>query len=129
MEESNKNNDDPIKRFVEKDDDSGEMSPFNPPDAYSTSSVEPVAYDDMAPVLQKLMNEHKKFIGVLERFENALVEWKKNNWTISDDMNSSFKEFFQFVYAHSGYEMCASMLTWNLRFGIAKGIKTLLKGN
>ena len=97
MEESNINKDDPIKRFVEKDDDSEELSPFNPPDAYSTSSVEPVAYEDMAPVLQKLMDEHKKFLGVLGRFENSLIEWKKNNWTISDDMNSSFKEFFQFV--------------------------------
>jgi len=35
--------------------------------------------------------------------------------------------FSQFVYAHLGYEMCASMLTWNPSFGIATGINILIK--
>ena len=39
-------------------------SPMNPPDAFTPSTVDPVAYNDMTPFLQKLMDEHKVFIIV-----------------------------------------------------------------
>jgi len=89
--------DDPIKRFVEKDSNSEEMSPMEPPEEFAPSTVEPVAYEDMHPLLQKLMDEHKVFIKVLNNFEFALIEWKQNNWIFDDSINESFKELFSFL--------------------------------
>jgi len=88
---------DPIKRFVEKDSNSEEMSPMEPPEEFAPSTVEPVAYEDMHPLLQKLMDEHKVFIKVLNNFEFALIEWKQNNWIFDDSINESFKELFSFL--------------------------------
>jgi hemerythrin-like domain-containing protein len=87
----------PLNRFVEKEKEMEELSPMNPPDAFSPSTVEPVAYEDMAPFLQKLMDEHKVFTGVLDKFESAMIEWKKNDWIFTDDINKSFKELFEFL--------------------------------
>jgi len=48
------NKNDPVKRFVDKEKEFEEASPMNPPDAFSPSTVDPVAYKDMSPFLQKL---------------------------------------------------------------------------
>lgn len=89
--------DDPIKRFVEKNTNIEEMSPMEPPEEFAPSTVEPVAYEDMHPLFQKLMDEHKVFIKVLNNFELALIEWKQNNWIFDNDINESFKELFSFL--------------------------------
>lgn len=91
------NTDDPIKRFVEKDTDIEEMSPMDPPEAFAPSTVEPVAYEDMHPLLQKLMDEHKVFVKVLDNFESALTQWKQNKWIFNDIINKNFKELFSFL--------------------------------
>jgi hemerythrin-like domain-containing protein len=97
MIDKNVKSNDPVNRFVEKEKSMEELSPMNPPDAFSPSTVEPVAYEDMTPFLQKLMDEHKVFTGVLDKFESAMIEWKKNDWIFNDDMNKSFKELFEFL--------------------------------
>jgi len=89
--------DDPIKRFVEKDSDIEEMSPMDPPEAFAPSTVDPVPYEDMYPLLQKLMDEHKVFVKVLDNFEEALTEWQQNKWIFNDNINKSFKELFSFL--------------------------------
>ncbi|HED07483.1 MAG TPA: hemerythrin domain-containing protein [Ignavibacteria bacterium] len=91
------NTDDPIKRFVEKDSDIEEMSPMDPPEAFAPSTVDPVPYEDMYPLLQKLMDEHKVFVKVLDNFEEALTEWQQNKWIFNDNINKSFKELFSFL--------------------------------
>ncbi|RKY94152.1 MAG: hypothetical protein DRQ01_03030 [Ignavibacteriae bacterium] len=91
------NTNDPVKRFVEKEKDFEEASPMNPPDAFSPSTVDPVAYKDMAPFLQKLMDEHKVFITVLDNFESALINWKKSGWNFNDEINKKFNELFSFL--------------------------------
>jgi len=91
------NTDDPLKRFVEKEKEFEEASPMNPPDAFSPSTVDPVSYKDMAPFLQKLMDEHKVFITVLDNFESALISWKKNGWNFNDEINKNFDELFSFL--------------------------------
>ncbi len=91
------NTDDPLKRFVEKEKEFEEASPMNPPDAFSPSTVDPVAYKDMAPFLQKLMDEHKVFITVLDNFESAMISWKKNDWNFNDEINKTFNELFSFL--------------------------------
>lgn len=89
--------DDPIKRFVEKDSDIEEMSPMDPPEAFAPSTVDPVPYEDMHPLLQELMDEHKVFVKVLDNFEEALTEWQQNKWIFNDNINKSFKELFSFL--------------------------------
>jgi hemerythrin-like domain-containing protein len=93
----NTNTNDPLKRFVEKEKEFEEASPMNPPDAFTPSTVDPVAYKDMAPFLQKLMDEHKVFITVLDNFESALINWKKNDWNFNDEINKKFNELFSFL--------------------------------
>lgn len=88
---------DPLKRFVEKEKEFEEASPMNPPDAFSPSTVDPVAYNDMAPFLQKLMDEHKVFMKVLDNFESELISWKKNGWNFNDEINKKFNELFSFL--------------------------------
>ncbi len=91
------NTNDPVKRFVDKEKEFEEASPMNPPDAFSPSTVDPVAYKDMSPFLQKLMNEHKVFMTVLENFESALINWKKSGWNFNDEINKKFNELFSFL--------------------------------
>ncbi len=86
-----------LTRFVEKEKELEELSPMNPPDAFSPSTVETVAYEDMTPFLQKLMDEHKVFTEVLNKFESALIEWKKNDWIFNDDIDKGLKELFSFL--------------------------------
>jgi hypothetical protein len=47
MNDKNVRPNDPVNRFVEKEKEIEELSPMNPPDAFSPSTVEPVAYEDM----------------------------------------------------------------------------------
>ena len=91
------NMNDPVKRFVDKEKEFEEASPMNPPDAFSPSTVDPVAYKDMTPFLQKLMNEHKVFMTVLENFESALINWKTSCWNFNDEIDKKFNELFSFL--------------------------------
>ncbi len=91
-----KSNNDSIKRFVEKDNDHEELSPMNPPDAYSPQNIELVAYEKMHPFLQELIDEHLAFTKVLNEFEKSLLKWGKNNWIFTDAINLGLKQFFNF---------------------------------
>ncbi|MEJ2195809.1 MAG: hemerythrin domain-containing protein [Ignavibacteriaceae bacterium] len=88
---------DPLNRFVEKEKEMEESSPMNPPEAFSPSTVEQVSYEDMTPFLQKLMDEHKVFTDVLNKFESSMIDWKKNDWIFNDDINKNFKDLFEFL--------------------------------
>lgn len=87
---------DPLKRLVEKDITGEELSPFDPPDAYNPQNIEPVAYEKMHPFLQKLVDEHKAFTKVLNTFEDALLNWRRNNWIFTSEIDSGLKQFFNF---------------------------------
>ncbi len=95
------NTNDTIKRMVEKDSDDEGMSPMAPPDAFAPSTVEPVAYEDMHPLLQKLMFEHKVFVKALDDFEEALTEWKQSGWVFNENINKKFKALFSFLDNHT----------------------------
>lgn len=92
-----KSNDDTIKRFVEKDKEQAGSSPFDPPEAYSPQSIEPLEYEKMHPFIQKLIDEHKKFSKVLSTFEEALINWQKNKWVFTDSVDEGLKQFFNFL--------------------------------
>lgn len=88
--------DDQLKRFVEKE--SGEeMSPFDPPDAFDPQNIEPVPYDELHPFLKKLADEHTAFSNVLNEFEEALINWRENNWQFDKEIDKKLKNFFEFV--------------------------------
>ncbi len=91
------NNTDPLIRNAHKDGGIEELSPMAPPEAFTPSTVEPVAYEDMHPLIQELMDEHKVFLEVLNGFENALLEWKQNRWVFNDPINKGFKNLFSFL--------------------------------
>jgi len=96
MESKDKSKDDPIKRFVDKNTEGEELSPMDPPDAYNPQNIESVPYEKMHPFLQKLVDEHKAFTEVLNKFEEALLKWKNNDWIFNDEINKGLKQFFTF---------------------------------
>jgi hemerythrin-like domain-containing protein len=97
MDINKSKSDDPIKRFVEKESELEELSPMNPPDAFAPSTVDHIDYKDMTPFLQKLMDEHKVFMTVLDNFESALINWKKSGYHFDDEINTNFNDLFSFL--------------------------------
>lgn len=87
---------DSSKRFIKKDKDQKELSPMNPPDAYSKQNFEAVSYELMYPFLQELIDEHKVFTNVLNKFEETLINWRKNKWMFTDEIDAGLKQFFSF---------------------------------
>ncbi len=85
-----------IKRFVEKETDGDPIySPMDPPDAYKPPGMDPVPYEELHPVLQLFIDEHKNTMIRLEEFENTLLEIRKDG--ISKERNNKLGEFFQFL--------------------------------
>jgi len=91
------NSKEPLNRFVEKESEMEKLSPLNPSDVFAPPTVDPVAYKDMAPILQKFINEHKVCINVVNDFESALNNWKRSGWTFIEDINNDFKNLFSFL--------------------------------
>ena len=88
---------DPIQKNALKGEELEEHSPMDPPQAYDSShAVEGVNYDDMHPVLQAFMDEHKVGVEKLENFEKTLIQFKKSNFIITREVNEIFSTFFQF---------------------------------
>lgn len=90
------NKTDPIRRNVEKGLEDTEHSPMDPPDAYEPPSVGDVKYEDMDPRLQKFMDEHTVATGHCDKFEAALVQFKEDEYKLSEEVNEVFREFFEF---------------------------------
>lgn len=84
-----------INRFVEEESPD-ELSPMNPPGAYSSQKIEFIPYEKMHPFLQQLMDEHKRLSGVLDKFEQALINWRTNDWVFNKEIDEGFKNFFEF---------------------------------
>ena len=88
------NKTDPLKRTAEKQSMEEEFSPMNPPDAFAPPNLEEVAYKDMHPFIQKLMDEHKVFIDKLDSFESTLLELQ--NKGVKKEVLSKLSEFFEY---------------------------------
>ncbi len=89
------NKTDLINRFVEKES-SDELSPMNPPGAYSSQKIEFIPYEKMHPFLQQLIDEHKRLSDVLDKFERALINWRTNDWIFNKEIDEGLKNFFEF---------------------------------
>lgn len=85
-----------LTRVVEKETNGKpEYSPMDPPDAYKPPSITPVPYDELAPFLRHLCDEHKIILTELEKFESALAEIRKEG--INKGLNKMLADFFQFL--------------------------------
>ena len=85
-------NEDPVKRFVDKDVEEG-FSPMNPPDAYTPPATEAVAREDMSEFLHGLMDEHallRERLDSLEAVLNAIAEQG-----VTRAADEGLREFFQ----------------------------------
>jgi len=73
----------------------GELSPFSPPSAYDAPKEEEVPYEDMHPLLQQLIDEHKSFSKELEKFEETimLIEGGK----LDREIDRRLRDFFAYM--------------------------------
>lgn len=85
-----------IKRFVEKDTTSDPVySPMDPPDAYKPPAIDVVPFDELHPVLQYFMEEHKTTLTKIDDLEATLIQIKKEG--INKERNKKLGEFFAFL--------------------------------
>ncbi len=91
---NNLNKQDPLKRMVERQNETEEFSPMDPPDAFKPPTLDAVKYEDMHPFLQTLMDEHKVGVKMINAFENTL------NFLLTDGFSKNslegINDFFSF---------------------------------
>ncbi|HEU5292108.1 MAG TPA: hemerythrin domain-containing protein [Cyclobacteriaceae bacterium] len=91
------NDQDPLKRMVEKESGLEEYSPMDPPDAYAPPTVDAIPYEDMHLCLQKFIDEHTQAKKELEVFEKSLVTFKQSGWQRDKDIEKKFSSFFAYM--------------------------------
>lgn len=90
------NEQDPLKRIVEKESGGIEMSPMDPPEI-SDNSVLPDNFEEYHPCLKQLVYEHKEFSARLEEFEKAILFFKENGLQQKEDIKNSINNFFSYI--------------------------------
>ena len=89
---------DPVKKQEEKDLTGEEWSPMNPPDAYEIpNEIDEVSYEQMPLILRELSDDHHNLKDKLEEMEEALKNFKENNWALGEEGNATLKSFFSMV--------------------------------
>lgn len=82
------------------------LSPMAPPDAYAPPGITPLAVEDMHPFLQRLVAEHRPFLGEVDAFEDAILTIQKSGYTKAAD--GRLRHFLNFLdeefIAHSRRE-------------------------
>lgn len=91
------NNQDPIKRMVEKESGLEEYSPMDPPDAYSPPVIDAIPYEEMHTCLQRFIDEHTQAKKELEVFEASLIAFKQSGWKRDRDIEKYFSAFFTYM--------------------------------
>ncbi len=89
------NPNEPTQPEVEIDMEGG-VSPYSPPDAYNPpSKEEEIAYEDMHPFLQEMMDEHNEYTKELNAFEAtiAMIEGGK----VDREIDERLRQFFAFL--------------------------------
>lgn len=106
MDLKNLNKQDPLKRMVERQQESEEFSPMDPPDAFEPPDLDEVKYEDMHPVIQSLMDEHKRSIELISIFENTLNSLQSDGFSKNtlEGINSFFSFFDESIIEHNRKE-------------------------
>lgn len=92
-----RSNTDPLKRNVEKGLEQVENSPMDPPSAYSEQNIEKMKSEDLETSILIFQDEHKKALVVIEKFEQALTQFKTNGYKLDAEINDRFRAFFNFL--------------------------------
>jgi len=80
-----------------------EASPFSPPEAYSPPKVdEEIPYEDMHPLIQSLMSEHKAYSIKITEFEETLsmIEGGKVDKEVDERLRDFFSYFDDEIRTH-----------------------------
>jgi hemerythrin-like domain-containing protein len=88
---------DPVSRHADKQSDTPEYSPMDPPDAYAPPGMEEVPYEAMPPFLQGLMDEHKTIQIALESFEGVLGQLQENGLKPDKGVDEGLRSFFNLL--------------------------------
>lgn len=88
---------DKIKRNVEKSIEDAGMSPMNPPEYTNPpAKINEIPYNQLPKSIKILVDEHKAAIEKISKFENALIQFNKNNYTYTQELSTEFRNFFEF---------------------------------
>ena len=90
------NEQDPLKRLVEKNSGGPELSPMEPPEI-ADSSVRPENFDNYHNCLKQLIDEHQDFSEKLSEFEKAIIFFKENGLQKQDKIKDTINNFFAFL--------------------------------
>lgn len=93
----NLQNQDPLKRSVERQTAQEEFSPMAPPDAYEPPNIEAVPYEEMPSFIQKLMDEHRVAEDQLEAFEKVLIQLQQHGLVADKKIDTALRRFFTFI--------------------------------
>lgn len=86
---------DPVVKQQDKGLDNQEDSPMDPPNAYEEPGKIEMKKEDMSDSLKIFMDEHESALKVIEEFEKGIVEYKKNGYKLTNEINKSFSNFFK----------------------------------
>lgn len=90
---------DPVKKIGDKDEmvKEEEMSPMDPPDAYSKESiVEGVDSEKWNEALRIFKEEHEEATIKIESFEKQLAIFKESGYQLNDEVNHGLRDFFDY---------------------------------
>lgn len=85
---------DPLQKQGEHGVDGKELSPMDPPEAYSPPTLDRVDPTQMHPFLRKFCDEHVVFMEELKVFEEAILSIQKDGFT--RELDKKLKAFFNF---------------------------------
>lgn len=93
---------DPVIGNPEKDISiqNDELSPMDPPEAYSDLAKLKNLDLPIDDALNVFVEEHKELTEIINDFEKALSSFKEAQYVINDEINNSFKQFFDFFDNH-----------------------------
>jgi hemerythrin-like domain-containing protein len=85
---------DPLQKQGEHGVDVKELSPMDPPEAYSPPTLDRVDPAEMHPFLGKFCEEHVVFMEEIKAFEEAILSIQKDGFT--RELDKRLKAFFYF---------------------------------
>ncbi len=92
---------DKLKRTVEKSIQDEGTSPMAPPDFFQPpSKIEEIAYEQLPKSIKKLVDEHHTALEYLKKFEISLITFKESGFKYTKELSVSFKDFFEFFDKH-----------------------------
>ena len=86
---------DPVVKQQDKGLENQEDSPMDPPNAYEEPGKIEMKKEDMSDSLKIFMDEHEAVLKVIGEFEKGIVEYKKNGYKLTNEINKSFSTFYK----------------------------------